>query len=354
MIFKNMEFFNVNELEEVEGFNGVRLQRLPKHIRDSMGTKGYEKGRQVSQHSTGCEIRFIVESNTVTLFLSTVEAEGEVLVYKGDYFHSRLNIMPGVITPVRLEEHPRFSEVSPGILKAGRFSSKVWRLVFNRYCAVFHGIETYGHKVRPPEKNETPKISWLAYGSSITHGSSSGSYENSYVQQASRRLGVDALCFGMSGSCYCEKELADYIALLNRWDIITLEVGVNMRSVFSPEEFEKRVSYLLETLLAQNPGKPVVLISIFPNYAELLLDETNPAAVRNKEFNRILKELLLRFECPELFLIEGRDILTDYAGLTCDLLHPSAYGHIQMGENLANGLRPIINDYVCSTEKKRK
>ena len=31
------------------------------------------------------------------------------------------------------------------------------------------------------------------------------------------------------------------------------------------------------------------------------------------------------------------------AGLSCDLVHPSDHGHIQMGENLAKLLGPMLN-----------
>ena len=43
MIYKNIEFFNVSELEQVEGFNGVRLQRFPKYLRESLGIEGHKR-----------------------------------------------------------------------------------------------------------------------------------------------------------------------------------------------------------------------------------------------------------------------------------------------------------------------
>ncbi len=346
MIYKNIEFFNVAELEEVEGFSGVRLQRFPKKVRDSLGIELYEKGRIVSQHSTGCEIRFVTDAKQVRLFLSTVEAEGDALVYRGNFFHSRHTLKPGVITPISLEEPAAFANAKEEVLESGHFSSKVWRILFNRYCVVFHGIDTYGHGVRPPEENEVPRIKWLAYGSSITHGASSQSFENSYVEQAAKRLKIDVKCCGLSGSCYCEKEVADFIATEAQWDIATLEIGVNMRSVFTPEEFEQRATYLIRTILENNPQKPVVIISIFPNHADYPLNESSLYVIRSREFAAILKKIYSELKNPYLFLIDGKDILTDFTALTCDLLHPSAFGHILMGETLANRLRPFMNALV--------
>lgn len=352
MIYKNIEFFNVTELEVVDGFDGVRLQRFPKHVRDALGIEKYERGRLVSQHSTGSELRFVTDSRAVRIFLSAADADGEALVYRGNYFHSRFSLKTGVITPLLLEEPPAFSNVTQEALETGGFSSKVWRIQFNRYCAVFHGIDAFGHSVRPPEKKEVPGITWLAYGSSITHGASSGSFENSYVQQAAKRLKADVLCCGLSGACYCEKEAADFIASREAWDIVTLEMGVNMRTVFTAEEFEQRVSYLVTAVLEKNPGKPVVMISLYPNHADFPADPAGTVAVKSKEFNEILRKVYHSLKCPDLYLFDGKDILTDFSALTCDLLHPSAYGHILMGETLANRLRPLLNNYIAIKEGK--
>jgi len=346
MIYINIEFFNVWELEEVEGFNGVRLQRFPKSVRDTLGTESYQKGRLVAQHSTGSEIRFVTDSRHVRLLLSTVEADGDILVYRGNFFHSKHSVKAGVITPINLEEPAAFANVKQEALEVGHFSSKVWRIMFNRYCLVFHGIDTFGRMVRPPNENEVPQIKWLAYGSSITHGSSAQTFENAYVEQAAKRLKVDVKCCGLSGACYCEKEVADFIAKQAEWDLVTLELGVNMRGAFTTEEYEQRVTYLIKTITENNPEKPVVMISIFPNHQDFTANEDNIQAVRSREFDEVLKKVYSQFKSPYLFLISGKDILTDFTALSCDLLHPSAFGHILMGENLANRLRPLINSVV--------
>ena len=46
---------------------------------------------------------------------------------------------------------------------------------------------------------------------------------------------------------------------------------------------------------------------------------------------------------PHLHLIEGRDILTDYSGITTDLIHPGDYGHSEMGLNLARGMAAVLD-----------
>lgn len=343
MIFKNIDFHNVMELEQVDGFSGLRLQRFPKNIRNALGYKEHIKGRFVAQTSTGCEIRFITSGNSARISLSSLDDDGDVIVYKGNFFHSHYKLKTGVISTLHLEGTMPFSEVKPDVLQGFPFSSSLWRvLIAGRYCAVFHGIDSFGYDLRPPYKNEVPAARWLAYGSSITHGSAAFFHSNSYIQQAAKRLKVDVLCNGLGGSCICEREMADFLAERGDWDFITLELGVNMRLLFTEKEFEERTGYLIKTLLAKNPDKPVVIITIFPNRSDCFLKEKQIVAVRNRAFNEILRNIYSDIYNKNLYLIKGSDLLTDFSGLTCDLLHPSDYGHIIMGENLAFKLKSIL------------
>ena len=210
------------------------------------------------------------------------------------------------------------------------------------FSAVYHGIDTFGHGERPPMLREVPKLKWLAYGSSITHGSVAISHNNSYIEQAARRMGVDVLCNGLSGACLCEKIIADYFASRDDWDFITLEIGVNMRGPFTSEEFEVHARYLIKTIVESKPQKPVIVITIFPNRAVYFKNKEDVSHIRNREFNEILTKICNDIKMDNLYLIRGEDILTDFSGLSSDLIHPSDYGHTLMGENLAAKIRNII------------
>jgi lysophospholipase L1-like esterase len=225
--------------------------------------------------------------------------------------------------------------------EAGAFSPNVWRIMTGRYTAVFHGIDAFGRKLRPPYPEEVPSIRWLAYGSSITHGGAATKYDLCYVQQAARRLGVDALNLGLSGSCLCEKEAADFIADREDWDLATLELGVNMRTLFTPEQFRERAEYLIGKAIRMQPGKPVAVITIFPNAATFTVSESQSS--RNEaEFNRILRDIVAEFRQPSLHLIEGSEVMNDFSSLAFDLLHPSDFGHMMMGQHLAAKLASIL------------
>lgn len=348
MIYKKVELHNVPEIEKIDELPGLRLQRFPKKVVNRLGGNGQERGRLTAQASTGCEIRFVTKGERITITLSATDNDGDILVYCGDFFHSMHRLSHGVMKSIRLERPERFSKVNEQALQKRRFSTDVWRVIISsgydalgRMNVAFHHIDAFGHEVRPPVKEEVPELKWLAYGSSITRGSGATLTHNSYIQQAARRLGVDVLNKGIGGACLCEPEIADYLAR-EEWDFATLELGVNMRGLFTTAEFESRAKYLISTILEKNLGKPVVLITIYPNTSDYLITENTRSAMDNVEFSECLRKLRGEFECEHLYLIEGHEILTDFSTLTCDLIHPSDYGHILMGENLAMKLREIL------------
>jgi lysophospholipase L1-like esterase len=349
MIHNNIEFFNVAEIETYHGTEGISLQRFPRNVREKLGFKGSEDGRFKAEVSTGCEIRFVTSSSTVRITLSSKETNGDILVYNGDFFHSLHRLEAGHIKTLHLNKNKMFNELSEEAFNETRFSKDVWRIVIGRgvfamdiFSVIFYNIETFGHEIRAPKEAEVPALKWLAYGSSITHGSGATVNHNTYIQQAARRLGVDVLNKGIGGSCYCEPEMADYLSNIKEWDFATLEIGVNMRGLFTEAEFEERSKYLINNILNKNPNKHIILITIFPNSSDYLKNQSVKTTTNNDDFRKILRKLYQEYSNPYLHLIEGTEILTNFDTLTCDLIHPSDYGHITMGYNLARFLKNII------------
>ncbi|WP_240416847.1 SGNH/GDSL hydrolase family protein [Paenibacillus periandrae] len=342
MIVNDLEFHNVAELEHAHGVSGLLLQRFPQKVRYALGTKNRPNGRYVAEQSTACEIRFVTEARILRVVLTATLGEGDVVIYNGDYVHSVHRLVPGRVHTLQLEKHARFGEVHKQALETGRFSSDVWRIGISRnyeagigFQVAFHHLETFGHVYRPPQAHELPSQTMLAYGSSITHGSGATVHHNAYIQQTARRLGFDLLNKGLGGSCLCEAEIADFLAELTAWDVAVLELGVNMRDLYTTEEFTSRARYLIHQIVTKNIGKPVFLITLFPNSSDHLVSEDNPLTIANKQFSQALRDLHREFALPHLHLIEGHEVLNDFSALAADLIHPSDYGHIIMGERLA-------------------
>jgi lysophospholipase L1-like esterase len=167
-----------------------------------------------------------------------------------------------------------------------------------------------------------------------------------YIYHAARLLGTDVYNLGFGGSCHVENALADYFAARSDWEIITLELGINLiGNPMTQNEFAARVRYMVDTLIQAHPTKPIVLITIYPVHFDMQ-EESNPLRQRTAAFRQVLRDIKAEAAHPHLHLIEGSDILTVAAGLSSDLCHPSEFGHAVMGSNLALKMGPLLGIHL--------
>ena len=324
MIYDNMEFFNVRELTLKDNYPGLRINRFSKEMIDEFESK------LPASYSRGCEIRFKLKGGTVLVYLISVDEDGEVLVFYGDHMHGRQPLKKGVITPVVITPPPLLKTELDQLNHNSRFSKDICRIFFDTKSIVHYcGCETNGNEITPPLKEEKPKKTFAAYGSSITHGAHAIGNHNSYIQVLARLLKADVYNLGMSGSCRLENKISDFISAV-ACDFYLLELGVNVRGSLSTDEFKKRATYLIHK--AVNTKKPVFVITIYPNIHTYYKEE--PLHTAEIEFNMALREIAREIDAQNIFLIEGGDVLTDFSELSTDLIHPSDSGHMQMGCNL--------------------
>lgn len=329
MIYKNTYLHNVSEISSLED-GGIRIFRFPEKARNSFDDGEHPYAVEVGQMTTGCEIRFVGEGADITI--SALDADGTVEIFRGDFLFRTERLPKNVKITLSLRYDPKFDSYSLPTLNE-RFDVSVWRVVFDHDHRVgIHSIEPFG-EIRPPKVSEMPKKKILAYGSSITHSAGAGFYTNSYIYNVGRILGTDILCKGMGGSCFIQNEVADYIASED-WDAAIFELGVNMVDGFPVEVFTERASYLIENALKLD--KPIILISNFTSYFDL---PENSYKDINEAYVKALENIYERFKgesYDNLYYIRGRDIVTDFNYLLTDLIHPSPYGHAEMGRKIAS------------------
>lgn len=337
----NIAFHNVADLQAVDGKPGLRLQRLPDAVRDALNPTA----RDGALCPSSCELRFVPADNEaaqVTLY-SDVHHE-YVQVMRGGFIQEEVTIGPGETRTLVVAPWPGPEEAPPPPREPGvGFAPGVVRLKISGTGRV-HYVGASGGDFRPPSADETPALTWLAYGSSITHGFSAPRLAQPYIHCAARSLGVDVLNLGFGGACHVEPELAEHFAKRDDWDFATLELGINLIThPMTDEEFARRVGHLADTMTARHPAKPVALLTVFPVHHDLRPDG-DPRRERTERFRRIVREAhaARRVRHPNLHLLEGADILDDWTGLTADLCHPSEYGHARMGLRLADRLRPLL------------
>lgn len=333
----SLELHNIVELDTSAGYPGPLVRRIPRAVAEQL-----EYGTQVAAHTTLCELRFVVEhGKRLAVLLTSIEG-GVLFIYRGDFLHNHVRVPAGVLYRFVLEttKNP-FSALQPSAYDAAAFSPYVWRVIFDG-PTVLHGLDLMGSTIRAPRSDEKPSTRWLAYGSSITHGYTPITRMQCYVAQTARRLGVDVLNLGLSGACWCEPSFVDYLASRSDWNIMTCELGVNMRYGCAPEEFARRARYLVETITTRHPGKPLVLITPFPT-GEDYVREPNLATHNTRAYAATLRALATEFASRNVHCMEGPELLSEFTGLTCDLVHPSTEGHTLIAENLAARLRKMLS-----------
>lgn len=350
MIYRQFELHNVADVRESR--MGLRLYRFPKPLCDSMGCEAAHStyGRYVSQTTTGCEIRFVTEGDRALIALSSLDQDGYVEVYRGDfrYYTGYTYLYPikkGQTTTIELIKSPAFEALDPSLKrKAGGFSPDVWRIVSDiNFTMTLVDFEDYGFSVRPPRPDEMPAKTLLCYGTSLTYGACASSQSICFCQLLGRLLNVNLLNKGMGGSCMNEAGVADYFASpACQFDALLLENAVNMGA--HTDEYEARCTYLIDRLTAQKPHVPIYMMTCFPNgsvaaplRAAPVVKKELPSSSGNLETDAAIRRLSARY--PQVTLIEGANMLTDFTSLTCDLVHLSDYGHIEAAHHLASALQ---------------
>lgn len=334
LIHDNIEFHNAAALEPINGMQGLCPVRFPAALRPHMTPYS----RTVPVDPAGIELRFVTDCRQTRIAFASHAGPVLLNVFCGDFHHSEVRIAPCSTHILQLEQPVWFQKVPETQLNHGGFDRKVWRIQFSFGIASYLGIETFGDAIRPPMCEEKPRLRYLAYGSSITH-----SFGWGYPYMTAMHLGVDLLNKGLSGSCHIEPATADFLADEEEWDFATLELGVNVRALLDSAEFDRRCRYLVKRLREAKPDAPLFLITHFTNRDHFSTAPDGETDRRSQiAFDDCLRAIAAEWHGSNVHLIEGRDVLTDFTGLSADLLHPSLKGHAHMGENLSRILRPLI------------
>jgi hypothetical protein len=336
LIHDRLAFHNVAELLPVPG-GGVHLARFPARV---WGCASARAGALAVRNSAGCEIRFVSTAVRMRLFLRCLNGPGTLVHLRGSQIAASHTIEKDLVTAIDLDLSDLEPNRTPGARSTGGFSPLVNRLYSCGGPLVFYGIDDFGGVVRPPERGELPELRWLAYGSSITQG---GPTLYHYVHAAAQMLESDVRNLGMAGSCRLEPEITDFVTSLEGWDFALFEAGVNL---IEPEAdnafFAERVRALLEAAELRHPGKPVFLVTMFPNG---MFQERSPSAWQQdaREKNEILRQAA-RKAAGCVHLIEGETLLPDFRGFHIDLLHPEPFAAVRLGLALSERIAGFLRD----------
>ncbi|HJA91785.1 MAG TPA: SGNH/GDSL hydrolase family protein [Candidatus Eisenbergiella merdipullorum] len=328
MKMDKIDFHNVEEIIKTE--NGYRLSRLPQTTANRLD----EGTADVSCSGTGVELRFKIKGDAAVLRLRA-DKGAEVraaYIYYGAFqggWENSSRIILSEETAVRIER-PKNLEIMKRVTAERKlgFDPEVVRLVLPSGICYYLGAEG---EIEAPSAADYPDKTYLAYGSSITHGSLALAMPYSYPFQIAQRFGCDYINLGHAGRARAEKPIAEYIAARPDWDFASVELGINMLG-FSEEDFERRVRDFL-AVLAED-GRPVFVTSIFG----FLGGDQEKAA----KFRRIVRDC----SGGNLIFTDGLELLDDPAKISEDLVHPSLEGIRQIADRWYEIMRKHLNTII--------
>lgn len=334
MIFKNAELYNIEEVHELKEEGAFALSRIPERIRTELN----DRAKRAAFFGCGTEIRFNIEDEYVKLVLKRAPKEGAVLdtgiveIYYGS-FQASWEYSPRILTTNAAAEimikKPKNIKVLERLTEERGlpFDPNLVRVILP-YDWKNYLIDIEGN-CTPSRAEQIPSKRYLAYGSSITHGSSTIGPYASYAMRTAELLKADLINLGFAGGAYMEAAMADYIAERSDWDFATLEMGINVIEQWSVEQFSDKIDYFISKIALANKEKWIFCIDLFTCHLDF---ENSDKIIK---FREIVKEKVAKHKLPKLIHLSGADLLTSITGLTIDLTHPSALGMEEIARNLS-------------------
>ena len=326
MIFDNIEFSNAEEIEKTE--SGYLPRRIRKEWRDRISP-----GIQNNKFGTGIELRFKMPDGACDITLRSEKmAEASVACIYFGSFQGGWEYSTKVIydQPTKIHiEYPegmeRLRQIS--VSENMGFSPEVVRIVLPYTDCYYLGVEG---NVIPPAEKDKPQKTYLAYGSSITHGSLGLLQPYSYPFRIAQKLKTDYLNMGFAGCALMEENMARYIVSRNDWDFASVEMGINAigdKHGMSDEEFEHRIDVF--TSILANDKRPVFATSIFQFNGE------------GQEKGKLYREIVKKYAQDRLIFVDGLELLSESSYISADLTHPTLEGM----EQIASGWSQFMKEY---------
>ncbi len=343
MIYKNIEFHNVEELIHNED-GSVTWLRVPSAVFSKMEMRNAD----TAVHGAGgVELRFVIKGESATIKMRTYEDNPSSYPHfhvfrgavQGGWEDNEIHTtVTGEIQDFVIKKAENIERVNDMHKRIGYdWNGEVVRIIFN--LGKFRIYDIIGD-VEPPKPSQTPSKKMLCYGSSITNGSSALNSVHTWVSLLARNLNVDVYNKGMPGSCAMEPALAEFIASegeKGNWDIATLELGINVLG-WEKEKFTERAENIIKEVAGRNLDKPVFVISPFYHCGDEYWDDDNA-----KVWRVILEDIVKKYNFKNVTYINGHDVLDGVLYMSADFLHPNIYGMQKIADDLTKIVSEKLN-----------
>ena len=206
---------------------------------------------------------------------------------------------------------------------------------FPLYCkvdALYIGLQEKSSVNKGIEYRSSKPV--LYYGSSITQGGGASRPGNAYQSIISRRLNIDYLNLGFSGSAIAQESIAEYMAILDS-SIFICDYDYNAPDYKYLQKTHNRLYQICRT---KNAAVPIVFISK-PNFELDVKDSVMRRDVIYKTFIEAVKN-----GDKNVYFIDGMCLFKDQHRDCCtvDGIHPNDAGFVRMAEVIGQMIENII------------
>jgi len=331
----------VAEIAEA-GDGSYRLFRVPQKLFPQLNQRVTIR----SSSPSGVELRFRMGDSPVRFTIRRMPEPNHPL------FTSQTAVTVGIVhgdfqySWLALQEGDNEIDISPfhdpsGVFarNRNRFSPDLTRIVLPPFIEL--RIVGWTGEMEPPRPEDSPQITYLAYGSSITQGAYTPLGNMTYPAVIGQELGVDVLNLGIGGGAALEPEFAQWIISRSDWNFASLEMGVNIFGL-TPEEFRTRVRGFLTVFAADPRKRPVFCMDMLPFGGEIGGDAEHKE--KAEAFRRAVREETTAAGSPAMFVLEYASLIPRVSDYAYDLLHPAS----RMFESLGCGLAAQIKNVLQS------
>lgn len=222
-------------------------------------------------------------------------------------------------------------------IKLGSCKKRYFTIHFPLYCdvsSVFIGLKDTATLDKGMEYKKLLPI--VYYGNSVTQGGCASRPGNSYPNIIGRRLNVDFINLGFSGSGKAEETMVDYLASLDM-SVFVCDYDHNAPN---PDYLKATHCNLYEKIRADHPQLPIIIMS----KCDFVYGEEN--SVRRRDIIYETFRYAKSQGDKNVYFMDGASIYSgDYANIAViDRVHPSDIGFSLIADTLEEIILRAINN----------
>ena len=183
----------------------------------------------------------------------------------------------------------------------------------------------------------------VVYGTSITQGGCASRPGMLPTNTLSRRLNVEFINLGFSGSGKGEPEVAKTISEIENPICYVLDYEANSQGI---ETFRNTLPEFIRILRQAHPDVPIIVMPCHKRPRECFSQEALAGAQEYREFQRTtVEELRCKGDEKIVFLDASEFLGEDFDECTVDGCHPNDLGFLR----IANGMEPLLREVLIKT-----